>query len=163
MTVYIGILILCAFASDPFKGGAMYLLINLQSLASTEVGLQVPTFNLALYLIFAITISLTVICLLLIMMRFVFRVDLSLLANCKGQTNPEPLPPMTVMQKLVLADFLFYVIWLLLPSFLGPDNQVGIFLRQNQMTGSVVVLILSIVVIGGKRVVNVPETNSKYP
>lgn len=162
MTVYIAIVILCSFASDPFKGGAMYLLVNLQSLAANDVTANVPQINLALYLFFGMTISFVVIALLLFMMRFVFRADVSRLASYKVDT--EEVPPMTTMQKLVLFDFLFYAAWLLIPAFIGHDNALGSFLHKNHLTGSLItVLILSIAFVKGKRVISVPQANSKYP
>lgn len=164
MTVYITIAILCSFASDPFKGGAMFLLANLQSMAANDLTSNAPQINLALYIFFSMTISFTVLAILLLMMRFVFRVDVSKLANYDGLKNPKPLPPMSAMQKLVLFDFLFYALWLLIPSFLGQDNPAGAFLHKNQMTGSLVaVLILAIVFVDGKRVVNIPEANTQFP
>lgn len=163
MTVYIGIVILLSFASDPFKGGAMYLLVNLQSLAGTESAAIVPAINLAHYLFFAIVISIVVILLLLFIMRFILRVDVAPLAKYSN-ANQEPLPPMTAMQKLVLLDFLFYAIWLLLPSFIGTDNVVGSFLHKNHMTGALMtVVILTVAIVKGKPILPYYASNAKYP
>lgn len=164
MTVYVAIAILLSFASDPFKGGAMYLIVNLQSLAASEAGLAVPTLNIASYLFFGVIISVISISILLLLMRFVFRVDLAPLAKYSGSQTDEEMPPMTAMQKLVLIDFAFYALWLLLPAFLGTDNAVGAFLKKHHLTGSLLsVIVLSVVFIKGKPVVSVPVANSKYP
>lgn len=164
MTVYIGIAILCSFASDPFKGGAMYLLANLQSLASTEAAVAVPSLNLAIYLLFAFVVSAVSILLLVAIMRFVFKVDLSPLAQYRPTEEQRHVAPMNLLQKLVLADFAFYAIWLLLPSFLPAGNALGMFLKNNHLSGSLVaVLLLTVVFIQGKRVCNIQVTNSKFP
>ncbi len=163
MTVYVAIVILLSFASDPFKGGAMYLLVNLQSLAATDVNTVVPSLNIAAYILFAVIVSIVSIILLLLMMRFVFRADLTPLAKYSGSGNQE-LPKMTAMQKLVLFDFIFYAIWLLLPAIIGADNPVGAFLKKNHLTGSLMaIIVLSVVFIKGKPVIDVTAANSKYP
>lgn len=163
MTVYVCIAILLSFASDPFKGGAMYLIVNLQSLASSDVALNTPSLNLAAYLLFSVVVSLVSIAVLLLLMRFVFRADLSPLASYSGG-DEQTVPPMTAMQKLVLIDFGLYVLWLLLPSFIGTDNVVGAFLKKNHLTGALMsVIVLAVVFVKGKPVVDITQANAKYP
>ncbi|MBD5557351.1 MAG: hypothetical protein HDQ92_01925 [Desulfovibrio sp.] len=164
MTVYIGIAILCSFASDPFKGGAMYLLANLQSLASTEAAVTVPVLNLALYILFAMVVSTVSILLLVAIMRYIFRVDLTRLAQYRPTEAQRQVEPMNLLQKLVLLDFALYALWLLLPAVLPSDNVVGMFLKKNHLTGSLMaVLLLTVVFVKGKRVCNIQQSNSRYP
>ena len=165
MTVYITIVVLLSFASDPFKGGAMYLLTNLQSLAANNPTLHAPTLNTAAYLCFGLGISACCIAVLLFVMRFVFRVDVSpLLKLDPTALRKEPLPRMTAMQKLVLIDFLLYASWLLLPSIIGTDNPVGAFMHKHHMAGALMAAtLLTMVFIKGKPVVDIAVTNSKYP
>lgn len=163
MTVYVTIMALLSFASDPFKGGAFYLLSNLQSLAAGG-GSGAPVLNTAAYLGFALVVSLCCIALLLLMMRFVFRVDISPLRTLDPEVlRRDPLPPMNACQKLVLVDFLLYASWLLLPSIIGTDNAVGAFVAKNSMAGSILAtLLLSVVFIKGKPVVDIAVANKFY-
>ena len=165
MTVNITIVVLLSFASDPFKGGAMYLISNLQSLAANDAGMGAPTLNIAAYLCFGIVVSLCSILCLLLLMRFILRVDVSPLLKLDPKVlQKDPLPPMSAQQKLVLIDFLFYASWLLLPSIIGTDNALGAFLHKHSMAGSILaVTVLSVVFLDGKRVVDVSISNSKYP
>lgn len=165
MTVYITIVVLLSFASDPFKGGAMYLLGNLQSLAANEAGMSAPVLNIAAYLCFGVVVSICSIACLLLFMRFVFRVDVSPLRRLDPAVlRREPLPPMTAMQKLVLIDFLLYATWLLLPSIIGTGNPVGAFMHEHSMAGSILaVALLSVVFLEGRPVVDVSVSNAKYP
>ncbi len=165
MTVYICMMTLMAFASDAFKGGAFYILSNLMSLASNDPQLNAPVLNIGVYLLFGVIISLCSIAMLLLFMRFVFRVDVSPLKNMDmAVLQSEPLKPMTTMQKLVMFDFCFYAAWMLLPSIIGKNNVVGAFLQKNSLAGSLVaVCLLSMVFIKGKHVINVTVSNGKYP
>lgn len=166
MTVYVVIAVLCSFATDPFKGGAFYLLINLQSLAATDSGMAVPVLNTAAYLLFGVVISLTSIAMLLLLMRFVFRVDVSplLRLNVAALKKEAPLPPLTPNQKVLLGIFCFYALWLLLPSIIGKESAVGAFLTRNTMAGSAVaVLLLCIIPVKGRPVADICVSNAVYP
>ena len=165
MTVYVVIAILCSFATDPFKGGAFYLLVNLQSLAAADSGMAVPVLNTAAYLAFGVVISLASIAMLLLLMRFVFRVDVSPLLRLNvADLKKEPLPPLTANQKVLLGIFFFYAMWLLLPSLIGKENAVGAFLTRNSMAGSAVsVLLLCIIPIKGRPVADICVSNAVFP
>lgn len=165
MTVYVVIAILCSFATDPFKGGAFYLLVNLQSLAAGDSGMAVPVLNTAAYLVFGVAVSLCSIAMLLLLMRFVFRVNVSPLLRLNvAALKKEPLPPMTANQKILLAVFFFYAMWLLLPSLIGKENAVGAFLTRNTMAGSAVaVLLICIIPVKGRPVADICVSNAVYP
>jgi len=156
---------LLSFASDPFKGGAFYLLSNLHSLAANDAALHAPEINTAVYLLFGLVISMCNLAVLLLMMRFVFRVDVSpLLKLDPAVLNKEPLPSMSPMQKLVLFDFLFYACWLLLPAIIGKGNAVGAFMAKHHMAGSLLaVLLLTVVFVKRKPVVDITVSNKAYP
>ncbi|HIW00212.1 MAG TPA: hypothetical protein H9894_03365 [Candidatus Desulfovibrio intestinipullorum] len=165
MVVYICIMALLSFASDPFKGGAFYLVSNLQSIAATSTGLNAEPLDLLAYFSFAQVVSLTSIAILLLLMRFVFRVDVSPLKNINtDMLRREPLPPMSPSQKVVLFTFLGYALWLLLPSIIGTDNAVGAFLQKNNMTGSLMaVLAISVIFIKGKPAIDITLSNAHFP
>ena len=95
MLVFIIIMALLSFASDPFKTGAFALLGNIWSLASAgNSGMNVPAMPAASYFCFALVVSLTSIACLLLAMRFLFRVDVSPLMKLDPEVlRREPLPP----------------------------------------------------------------------
>ena len=74
MTVNIVIVALLSFSTDPFKGGAFYLLSNLHNLAAST-GSAAVELNTAAYFAFARLISVCVIILLLLMMKFAYRIE----------------------------------------------------------------------------------------
>ncbi len=163
MTVNIVIVALLSFSTDPFKGGAFYLLSNLHNLAAST-GSAAVELNTAAYFAFALLISICVIILLLLMMKFVYRIDVSPLRKLDAASiNEEPLPPMNLQQKLVLFDFLLYAAWLLVPAIIGKGNPVGAFLANNTLTGSIlVVLILAVAMSKGKPVIDIMKSNKLY-
>lgn len=163
MTVNIVIVALLSFSTDPFKGGAFYLLSNLHNLAAST-GSTAVELNTAAYFAFALLISVCVIILLLLMMKFVYRIDVSPLRKLDAASiNKEPLPPMNLQQKLVLFDFLLYAAWLLVPAIIGKGNPVGAFLAKNTLTGSIlVVLILAVAMSKGKPIVDIMTSNKLY-
>lgn len=165
MLVYTIIMALLSFASDPVKAGAFVLISNLMSLAAGSQGIPVPEINVAAYLLFGTTISLISILCLLLLMRFVFRVDVSPLKNLDPELlRREPLPPLSRGQKIMLLLFFFYAAWLLLPGVIGADNPVGGFLRRNALGGTLaVVLLMSVIRVDGKPAADLVETNVAYP
>ena len=166
MTVYVCIAILLSSASDPFKGGAFYLLANLQGLAGDEASaLNAPTLSLLGYLGFAVILSLAVLGLLLLLMRFVFKADVSRLKNLNVELmKKEPLPPLNSMQKIVLGTFIGYAVWLSLPSIIGTDNAVGLFCSKNQMSATIfAVLALAMIPVKGRPAVDITKTAAYFP
>lgn len=150
---------LLSFCTDPVKGGAFYLLSNMQSLAITSPELHVRPLNLASYLGFSVIISAVCILAMLFVMRFVFKVDVGPLKRIKPEIlEQEKLPPMSIQQKIIVALFLLYALWLLLPGIIGRDNVLGAFMAQNAFGGSLmVVFIVSFLQIGGKPVANIVD------
>ncbi|WP_421899751.1 SLC13 family permease [Maridesulfovibrio sp.] len=164
MVTNVIIMALLSFASDPIKGGAFYLLANLQSLAGKATDLNVVPINLAAYLGFAFIISFTCIGVILLLMRFVFRVDVSPLEKIDmNAINKEELPPLSAAQKIIVGLFLFYAVWLLLPGIIGRDNLLGAFMAQNAMAGTMMVTFLACFIrVGGKPVADLHETGQAF-
>ncbi len=144
MIVYTMLMALLSFATDPMKGGAFYLLSNMDNLAKTSPDLHVATMNIAMYLVFGLVISFCCIGLLLLTMRYIFRVDVSPLKHIDmNEMQTDELPPMSVQQKITIGLFFFYALWLLLPGIIGRGNAVGAFLAHNALGGSLVVVFLA--------------------
>lgn len=159
------IMALLSFATDPIKGGAFYLLSNMFSLAATNPQLHAVPLNLAAYLLFGFTISALSIVLILLTMRFVFRVDVSPLKNINPDIlAKEELPPMNLRQKLMLVLFFLYAVWLITPGIIGTGNPVGLFMNQNAFAGSLMlVLCISFIHIDKKPLADICVTNAVYP
>ncbi|WP_291329488.1 SLC13 family permease [Desulfovibrio sp. UCD-KL4C] len=164
MVTNVIIMALLSFASDPIKAGAFYLLANLQNLAVTAPELGAVPINLATYLVFAFTISFICIGVILFLMRFVFRVDVSPLQNIDmNAINKDKLPPLSGAQKTIIGLFIFYAIWLLLPGIIGRTNQLGAFLGQNALAGTMIVTFLACLIrINGKPVADLQETGKCF-
>lgn len=165
MLVYVVIMALCSFASDPFKTGAFNLLANVWNIAATNPEMNAPDMNPAVYLAFAMIISFTSIAALIFMMRFVFRVDVSpLRALSREILQKDPLEPLTDQQKGIIAAFAMFAAWLLLPGFIGKDNPVGAFLTQNMLLAPVAsILLVGFLRINGRPIADISETASVYP
>ena len=159
------IMALLSFATDPIKGGAFYLLSNMQSLSQSSPGLHVVPINVAAYLCFGLSISLVTIAVLLILMRFVFRVDVTPLKNINLDIlKQEQLPPMSLRQKTIIGLFLFYALWLILPGVIGVNNPVGSFMNRNAFAGSLmIVFFLTFLHIDKKPVADIIASNAVYP
>lgn len=165
MLVYIIIMALLSFASDPFKTGAFLLLGNIWGLAASNPGLNVPALPAASYFCFALIISLVSIAGLMLLMRFVFRVDVSPLLRLDPETlRKEPLKPMTGYQKGVLVAFALFAAWILLPGIIGKENVLGAFLSRNYMLAPLVALfVVGFVHLHGKPIADISETAVVFP
>jgi sodium-dependent dicarboxylate transporter 2/3/5 len=156
---------LLSFATDPFKGGAFYLLSNMNMLAAASAPGTVVPLNIASYLIFSLTISAASIGAILFFMRYVYRVDVTPLQRIDPDIlKKDELPPFSLQQKLILALFFLYSLWLLLPGIIGKNNPLGAFLAANAMAASMVIIFLaSAIRVGGKPLADLPQTNQSYP
>ncbi|WP_077073501.1 SLC13 family permease [Mailhella massiliensis] len=165
MLVYIIVMALLSFASDPFKTGAFLLLGNVWGLAASNPGMNVPALPAASYFCFALVVSLVSIALLMAAMRFVYRVDVSpLLKLDPAVLRREPLKPMTGYQIGVLVAFALFACWILLPGIIGKDNVVGAFLAKNSLLAPLVALFLvGFVHLHGKPIADISETAAAYP
>ena len=159
------IMVLLSFAGDPIKGGSFYLMTNLYNLAANSPELQVQPMNIALYLLFSIIVSMIVLTILLLVMRFVYRVDVSPLEKIdKEILRKEKLPPMTWRQKAILILFFTYMAWMLLPGILPKGNFLADFLKANLMGGSLfIVFLLGFIQFKGESVADITQTNSAFP
>ncbi len=157
--------IMLSFASDPIKGGAFYVLSNLYNVATTSPELHAEPINFGLYLLFSVTVSLIALACILGSMRYIFRVDVSKLANIKVEDfNRQPLPPMSWQQKGIIVIFFIFVAWMLMPSILGSDNAIGKFCTDNMMAGTAIaVFLLSFVNYKSKSVACLKNFGPKFP
>lgn len=165
MIVYTMMMALLSFATDPIKGGAFYLLSNMQNLAHSAPDLNIQPLNLSIYLLFGFIISLLCIGAMLFAMRFIFRVDVSPLKTLDVEIlKKDKLPPLTLRHKIIVGLFFFYALWLLLPGIIGKDNMLGAFLSANALCGTLIIVFLATAIhLKGKPVADLTKTNAVYP
>lgn len=165
MVVYTLAMSVLSFATDSIKAGAFGLILNLQTLSKNSPELAIDPFSNISYLVFGFIISIIVIISLLILMRFVFRVDVSALESIDMmEFQKDPLPPISIQQKFTVLLFALFAILLLLPGIIGTDNALGVFLAQNTLGISLfIVFLATFISFAGKPLANLQETNAVFP
>ncbi|MCL2286739.1 MAG: SLC13 family permease [Firmicutes bacterium] len=111
-------------ASLPFTGSTLAIL----NVFETASGIAMP---IPEYMLLGFIFSVTVFVIYCLFMKFVFRPDVSNIANINIEIfNKNPLPPMSTLQKANFFGMLSFVFLVLLPSFL-PDNFIVTELLNN--------------------------------
>lgn len=129
MVILVIIATLLGFPVPPFMGNGLALISNYQTVTS-NMGQEV-VINSAGYL--AVGLAHAVICIVLIILfcKFVLRPDTSKLKAITPELlNRNPLPPMTLRQKLLGISFAVFILILLIPS-VAPKTAVGAYVKAN--------------------------------
>ncbi len=144
---------LYGFPVPPYASNGLALLSNYRSIAAAS-GSEV-VINDALYFVCTIVLGLILIAVTILFCKYVFRPDVSKLKNLKvADLNKNPLPPMTLSQKILSGSFCVYVLLMLLPSWL-PSVPGMAFLSANSMGLCLVfVALLAALHIAGKPVLD---------
>ncbi len=158
-------MILCAFCSDAVKNGAFYILSGLYAIAQANPSLNIVPLSYGSYLVFAVAISFVVLVLILFLMKFVFRVDVSLLKKLDVNVlNKNPLPPMNWKQKGIIVLFAFYAFYMLAPSFLPKGTAIANFIQQNLLGGIVLtVFLLGFIKFKNEPLADITQTSKAFP
>lgn len=144
----IGVYIAAALAQPmfPFKGAALVITGAFTKITQMEI-------NYLAYILLNVIMSILMILVYLLWIRFVIRPNLSGLKNIHtDHFKKTPLPPMNMQQKLFLSFIFLYVMLLLAPSFL-PLSVPGIALLKKLGTlgvTAVCITILMLIPIDGK-------------
>lgn len=135
----------------PFLNTALFLC----SAFSAMSGLAV---DYAQFMLFVVPGALFSFACFVLVMRFVFRIDVSAIkdANMQVLVNEEKLK-MTLRQKLVLILFVILMVFMLLPSFLPAESVLRTYLNMLSNTGKVLVLyaFMCVIRIDGKPLIDV--------
>ena len=108
----------------PFKGAQLIVVSAYEKMSG-------QTINMVSYISFNIIMSTILILMFFLMIKFLFRIDLSKLKNIHvEQFKANPLPPMNERQKMFLIMILVYISMLLAPNFL-PATIPGMKLLNN--------------------------------
>lgn len=130
----------------PFKGAALVCVGTFQAVTGIEV-------NYLAYVLLNLVLSLAVITVFMLLLKFVFKPDLSALKNINAeQFKKNPLPPMNMRQKLFFFSIFAYVILLLAPSFLPKTWAITNLLNSMGVLGItfMFVVVLMIIHVDGK-------------
>ncbi len=165
MIVNVIAMILCSFSTDAIKGGSFYLLSGLYAMIAANPNLQVESMSYAAFLTFGITVSISVLFILLALMRFVFKVDVTPLKNFDVNIlKKNELPPMNWQQKTIIVLFMLYALYMLLPGILPKTNPIAQFLSANIFGGTcLLAFALTFIQYKGKHLTDLQTTMAAYP
>lgn len=132
----------------PFKGAALVCVGTFQTLSGIQV-------NYLSYVLVNLILSVMMLIIFLLLVRLVFRPDLSRFQNISvEQFTKNPLPPMNLQQKLFFWSIFAYIILLLAPSFLPETWLITEILNKMGVLGItfLFVILLMIIHVDGKQV-----------
>ncbi len=126
---------LCGFPVPPYQSNGLALLTNYRTIAEN------PTMiNDGMYFICTMIIGLVVITVVILFCKFVLRPDVEKLKAIKASDfEQNPLPPLSLRQKLLSVGFIIFVLSMLLPSWF-PTLPGMAFLKANS-TGLAVLFV----------------------
>ncbi len=145
---------LFGFPVPPYAGNGLALLSNYRGIAAASDSNVV--INDAMYFICTIILGFILIAATILFCKYVFHPDVSKLKEIKvADLNKNPLPPMSLRQKVLALSFCVYVVLMLLPSWL-PTVPGMAFLNANSLGLCLVfVAILAAVHISGEPVMRI--------
>lgn len=151
MTILVVFGALLGFPVPPYASNGLALLSNYRNIAA-NAGSDVAL-NDAMYLICTLLLAIVVLVVTILFCKFVLRPDVSKLKALKiADLDKNPLPPMTLRQKILSGTFCVYVLLMLLPSWV-PQLPGMAFLSANSLGLALVfVAILSAIHVQGEPV-----------
>lgn len=144
-----------AGALIPFKGLPLYLLGSVKAVTGASV-------DIAGYLCTAFPILVAIIIAYVLLMRFVFRADVSNLKNINAEFFKKDMAPMTNVQKFLLGFFFCYIFFLALPGFIPKTSWLAQKYANISTIGIVIVMfvILCVIKVDGKPLLRFQELAS---
>ena len=122
-------------ASLPFRGSTLAIV----SAFETTSEMTMPPLE---YILLGFIMSVTVFIVYCLFMKFIFRPDMSKVANVNTEMfNKDPLPPMSKLQKANFYSLLAFVFIMLLPSFLPDDFIIAEVIDGLQPVGVAILII----------------------
>lgn len=143
---------MCGYFAFPWGGINIILLGAISSITGIEV-------NYVDFLMFSIPVAVATLLIYWLILRFIYRPDLTLLKNYdSSQIEPEKLI-LSVQAKLVGAVLIAFVLILTIAS-LFPQSPIGMLFNTLGMAGTLILVMLPLLFIkvGDKRVWSVPDT-----
>lgn len=141
----------------PFKGAALVVVSAYENLSGTTVSM--PS-----YIAYNIIMSALLLVAYLLLLKFVFRMDVSAMKNVNIERfTQDKLPPMTFTQKCFMGMIVFYVTALLLPSFLPKTMILTQWLNKLGTLGITIICVVVLMILqdGGKPVLQYNVVSKK--
>ena len=158
LNVFIGSIIsaICSMYILPFKGIAL-------AFSGMVMGYTGAMWTYAQYMM-TLTVTCLAISALYVVFMWIQRCDVSKVANIDLSVFGDPKAPIDKHQKAILWCMLAYIIGSTIISFGGMmQNSIGVFLNKVSVYGWMLVImgIMSIVKVDGKRLMNLPVASAK--
>ena len=142
------------FPVPPYQGNTLALLTNYRTISQGTV-----TINDGMYFAWGITLGFMLMVLSILFCKYVFRPDVSRLKNLTIEDlNRNPLPPMTIHQKVLSITFVIYVLCMLLPSWIPTAPGMAVLKANSTGLAAIFVSLLSALQIKGKSVIDFQAT-----
>lgn len=145
-----------SFASTPFKSILPGLLNSFKEVTGSNIE-YLP------YMFVGTCISLVSILGIILLMKYVFKPDVSKLKNIHTDMfNQNPLPPMNTRQKVLIGLVGIFILWMLVPSLL-PEGPIRTFLNSTQNASPILCIALGgFLKIDGRPLIPFAKITSKY-
>lgn len=162
MLILVTIATLLGFPVPPFMGNGLALISNYMTVTENIMGTAVEV-NGAGYLAIGLIHAFACVIVLVLFAKFVLRPDVSKLKNLTMEDlDKNPLPPMSLRQKLVAASFTGFVLVLLLPS-VAPGWTVAKIIKANTYgIAAFVVFLMCTIQISGKPLMVFSESMKRF-
>ncbi len=156
LVIYVVVCSLLGFPVASYKSNTLVLLSNFQGLAEgTEVAF---TINHAQYIAVAVTLGITMMVLMLALTKIILRPNVEPFKKMNFKKfDDNPLPPMTVSQKVLFVSFIAMILLMLVPSVI--PNAPGMSYLSTLTSGIplLVAAILSAIPVKGKTIISIQE------
>lgn len=152
---------LIGFPVAPYAQNGLALLKNFYNITANVPGGPVEVNNAA-YLAASLTYGILAISACVLYSKYVIRPDVSALKEFDVEkANKNPLPPMSLSQKIIAGAFILLVLLMLIPSIVKGIPVIDYIGKASNGLGLLMVGILAAIRINGKPCVNVGEVLSK--
>lgn len=161
LLILVTISTLLGFPIPPFMGNGLALISNYSTITG-NMGSAVEI-NSAGYLATGLLHGLVCIIVLVLFCKVVLRPDTSKLKSLTMETlNKNPLPPMSLRQKIIGFSFAAFILVLLIPSVL-PGFWIGRFVKENTYgMAALYVFFLCTIRIGKKPLMDFPHAMKRF-
>ncbi len=142
----------------PFFGGQLMILGAYEAASGSAM-------NYGMYIVFNMIMSVIIIGVTTLLIKFVLRPDMTKMANVSiEKINKEPLPPMNLQQKIYIATTLAFLVVALAPSICPADWAIIAFFNRLNLVGftMLAIVILAIIKVDGKPVLDTARITREY-
>jgi len=142
----------------PFWGGQLVMLGAFEAASGMKV-------NYILYLLFNIIMSLIVIALMALAIKYIFRVDMENMKKISvEEINKEKLPPLSIQQKIYVLAAIAFLAFAILSAMLPQTWPIVIWMNKLNLVGFTIFLIVLLVFIkiDGKPVMDSGKITREY-